>query len=343
MSESTAIEQPATVSEDLAAAFAEHEVDPAPPIDAPEPPADDPESLEVDPVPAPEDDPAPAPTILEAPSNWSQEHRDVFAALAELEDKGLAAQQFLIDRHKEMEGEATRKFQEAADLRKETESLSALAPVAELLAPFQQVLAQSGQTPESLIQHYISVDQQLSNNPAQAIAQLASQYGVDLATLQATENVQTDPNVARLEQQLNGLQQQIQQTQEAEAQQRQTEILNEIDAFSQQKTEAGELAHPHFEEVYEDMTLLAQVQKSQGKNPSLSDLYETACRMNTAVNEKIQAAQREAAEKDRLEAARQKAAKAKQASKTVDGTPSGASPSESLSLRDQLAQQFAAS
>lgn len=339
MNDVSTVEQSATVSEDLAAAWQEFESlesendelgdviegeldhsgesgegDPAEPAEDHTDAGDEPAAIEA----------------LQAPENWSQEDRDIFAALAELDDKGKAAQEFLLNRHKAMEGDYTRKMQELSPL-KQYQSID------RLFEPYQQVLEQAGQTPADVIANWVGVHENLTKNPIETLHWLAEQYGVNL-----TEAAQQTPNpqVMELSQQVNQLRHQIGERERLQQETKYNTYYTQIEEFSQKKTEAGELAHPYFEEVQSDMAKLAKLDQAEGKEPELSDLYERAVYMNPSVREKHLSAQREAAEAKRLEDARQKAAKAKKASRTVEGTPSGDSPTADMSLREELEQAF---
>lgn len=339
MNDVSTVEQPATVSEDLAAAWQDFESGEADELgDVIESEIDHSgESGEGDPAEpaegiadAGEERSADAIEALQAPENWSQEDRDTFTALAELEDKGLSAQQFLLNRHKAMEGDYTRKMQELAPLKQ-------YQAIDQIFAPYADQLKETNQTPASVITHWASIDKSLSDNPVETLHWLASQYGVNLA--EAAEQT-PNPQVMELSQQVNQLKQQIGEKERLQQEESYNAYYNKIEEFSQEKTEAGELAHPYFEEVHADMAKLAQIDRAEGKEPELSDLYERAVYMNPSVREKHLSAQREAAEAKRLEDARQKAAKAKKASRTVGGTPSGDSPSADMSLREELEQAF---
>lgn len=339
MNDVSTVEQSATVSEDLAAAWADFEsiegenddgvidvIEESPADEGGGEAGSDVEAA----TPAEDAGTEPAIETLQAPENWSQQDRDTFAALAELEEKGISAQEFLLNRHKAMEGDYTRKMQELAPL-KQYQSIDSL------FEPYQQVLEQAGQTPADIIANWVGVHENLTQNPIETLHWLAEQYGVNL-----TEAAQQAPNpqVMELSQQVSQLRQQISEKERLQNETKYNTYYTQIEEFSQKKTEAGDLAHPYFEEVQSDMAKLAKLDQAEGKEPELSDLYERAVYMNPSVREKHLSAQREAAEAKRLEDARQKAAKAKKASRTVDGTPSGDSPTADMSLREELEQAF---
>lgn len=261
---------------------------------------------------------------LTAPEHWRAEHKEVFE---KLDDEG---KKFLLERHKEMEGDYTRKRQQDSDLIKQAESLQ---PINEMFKQFPHL------QPVPTIQRWAGIAKSLEQNPKETIAELAKQYRVDLGGLEQSDEF-VDPKVQSLEQQLRSLQQSIVQQEHQKTEQQQTETLNQIKAFSEAKTEAGEPAHPHFDELYPDMIRLAHAERAAGREPSLEKLYQDAQWINPQVREQIQTAQRKAAEKKAEEEARAKAEKARKAAKTATQGNGLDSPSDDLGLREQIASQF---
>ena len=266
-----------------------------------------------------------------APDNWSDNDKTTFKALSELGDQGKTAQEFLLSRHKAMEGDYTQKSQQNAAVLKEYE------PIQALFEPHRAQLAASGQTPASVIQRWSQINQGLTNNPQGTIQWLAKQYNVDF---DGVEHVEENPEISGLRQELDALRGSITQREQADQQTRLTSVQSQMQEFSELKTDSGELAHPYFADVMEDLVVLAAAERQAGREPDLTAMYDKAVWMNPSTRDKVITSQREAEEKQRLEDARQKAAKAKQAGSDVTGTPDGASPTEDLDLREQLAQAF---
>src|SRR6516165_3120139 len=76
--------------------------------------------------------PPSAPGALDPPSNWSDTDKDLFKTLPD------PARKFLLDRHRAMEADHTRKTQSIAELKREYE------PVEEIFAPYREVMRQRG-------------------------------------------------------------------------------------------------------------------------------------------------------------------------------------------------------
>lgn len=272
---------------------------------------------------------------LSAPEHWSATDKETFAK------SPRDVQEWALRRDKEMTADYTRKTQDIANFRKTWE------PLNDMFAPH---IAQ-GVNPTSLIQSWAQVANQLQQNPQQAIQQLAQQYNVDLNSFTKQkendiwgeetqpQNYQ-DPRFSQLEQQFNQLTGQLQQRDQAEREAKVKTFEDNIRSFAEQKTEAGSLAHPHFDELLPDMMNLAKVTQQNGQQPDLQKLYETALWANPSTREKTIAAQQAAAAKKAEDEAIAKARKARQASKSVGGNSTSASLQHDMSLRDMLESQF---
>jgi hypothetical protein len=51
----------------------------------------------------------------------------------------------------------------------------------------------------------------------------------------------------------------------------------QIGAFARAKDRSGNLLHPHFRTLEQDMIQLARFDRLQGREPDLEDLYARAC------------------------------------------------------------------
>lgn len=277
-------------------------------------------------------------TALSAPDNWSAEDKATFNALSEAGEQGKAAQEFLLTRHKSMEGDYTRKSQENA------EAMRGYEPLQKAFEPYQAALAAQGMTPADKVGQWAQIEQNLNQNPTQTLQWLAQQHGVDLNTMEVEQpNVELTGLRGELQELRNSIAQRDQaeqQREQAEQQIRLNTVESQIQEFSELKTEAGELAHPYFEEVMDEIVALARTERQAGREPELSALYDKAVWMNPTVRDKVLTSQREQEEKKRAEVARQKAAKAQHAASSISGTPDGASPVGDLSLREQISEAY---
>jgi hypothetical protein len=280
---------------------------------------------------APETETPAVPTV-EAPQHWAAADKERFAKLPP------DGQQFLLDRHKAMEGDYTRRMQEIAPLRK----------TAEQWTPY---LAQIGATPEQAFQALIGAEYTLRNGtPDQkqaALRQLAQDYQIPLtqAAQQPAADEYVDPQVAALNQKLaqleawkNSSEQAEQQRQRQQMEQRQSELTATISAFATEKTEAGAPAHPHYEAVRATMAALM----SGGQASDLKTAYDMAVWARPDLRQQLLTAQQEAAAKKNAEEAKARAQKAGTAAASVSGKPVGATPmGPANSVREELERAWA--
>lgn len=266
-------------------------------------------------------DPAPVVQPIEPPARWTAEDKAKFAAWPR------DVQEAVVERHKAIEADYTRKTQEAADIRKSAE------PLLNAVKPYQQYLQQiapaTGQTPDQMIASLLNVEYQLRNgSPAQkvqAFHQIAQSYGIDLAAISRGEMpAGPDPAFQQLHQEIAGLKQQLAQYGQQSQEWEQQRAVQELEAFSNAKDDAGRPRYPHFERVRGIMAQISQREPTL----NLEQLYQKAVEpINTAIAEELRVRQ-EQAEKQRMEALD----KAKKAApvKSSGTTPNGAAKAKDL-------------
>lgn len=256
-----------------------------------------------------------------SPDQWSQEDEAALAALSpEVKD--------LVDRRiKAIEAEHTGKASEAAadvELGKGIRSI-----VDE--GGFRDILKQSGMNEVQGVQYLANLERYARERPADYLRFVANhvreRFGLDPAkelgftgdqTGASPDDAFQDPRVPQLERQIGTLTNHIQN----EAQQRQAASIRQtIETFKTAKDAAGNLLHPHHEEVAEDMAAFIRANQRM----TLEEAYERAVWANPAARQKVQQAEREAADrKARSEAANAaKAAKAniRSGNRSMSATP----------------------
>lgn len=269
---------------------------------------------------------------VEPPAHWPEDAKAKFKALTP------EAQGFLLERHKAMEADYTRKTQAIAPLRE-------FEPVAQMFAPYRQQLASQGLTPATIIQRWASMEQALSNpqTALQAIRNIVRAYNIDVAQLTGNgeqHQQYVDPEIKSLKDELAALKRESESRQRTELAAKQDATLSEMEAFAQQKDGSGNLAHPHFDEVIADMTALAHAERMAGRQPKLQDLYDRAVWANPTTRAKLTAAQQAAAAKKAHDEAMAKSKRANTAGASVSGSPngSGAAPASEEDLRTTIAR-----
>ena len=229
---------------------------------------------------------------LEAPIHWGADERAGFAKLAP------EMQKFLLDQHKGMEASFTRKQQEFAPLNQVQQRWDShlkstggqLAQVADTAMQFDYAMRSAA-----------SNDQRLD-----VLFKMGRMYGVDFS--QAGGPQQIDPKddpfaVQRRIQEAHGpLEQQIgqvnqtlaqmqQQAEQQKEQQKQAEIAQmkqTVAAFQNERDDKGQIKHPYFADVQQDIVMLAKAMQASGQPMDLAKLYEQACWTNPNVRAKMQ-------------------------------------------------------
>jgi hypothetical protein len=295
--------------------------------------AADPETAATAPTepPAPTEPETPAVPVAEAPQHWAAADKELFAKLPP------DGQKFLVERHKAMEGDYTRRMQEIAPLRKAAEQ-------------WQPYLQQMNATPEQAFTGLLQAEYQLrTGTPEQKQAlfqQWAQDYGITLGqTAQPpAEDQYIDPQVAALKQEIAEMkawrssrdQAEAQQRQQEEQKQRQT-LQSTISSFATEKTEAGAPAHPHYEAVRDTMAALIGSHQA----PDLKTAYDMAVWARPDLRQHLISAQQEAAVKKAAEEAKAKARQASTAAASVTGRPVGpGAEAPAGTLREELVRNM---
>ena len=305
-------------------------------------------------------EPVAAATTKEPPTNWPDAHKTMF--------KGLpgAAQEFLLGRYNEMTADYTRKTQEIASIRREYE------PIAQMFAPYQDVLRQRGTSVAGVVQAWYDVERQLMSGGPTAVAalarvaqnykippdQVAAALGIRPTAQQPQppqlgpdgqmpaieqppgQQIQLPPEIVqRLTEHDQWIAQEQHRQQLAAYHQHQQagqRVMNEIDQFAAATDNAGATLHPYFKEVEDDMTRLALAAQARGGTPPpLSELYDQAVWANPSTRAQLLAANRAADEAQR--AAAEEKRKADVRAKAEQSRRAGASVSGAPGSTSQAA------
>ena len=320
-----------SIREALEAAMAGQEQSETPaPVE--EQPTEQPEPIEAveaeqDDLPVDEDDDdgaeeldEPAPVNNEYPGHWSDADREIFQAIPE------DAREWVMARDTAA--------QEAA---KEREKYTALEKV---LAPHREQFARAGQDEATVVNQLHAAQRCLQTNPAEAVQWLAQSAGVDLSQLvkpaaPAEEPDEwVDPQIASLQQRLDEQNKALAALQTQQQRERETAYLSQVQAFADQKTAEGDLAHPHMEAAMPAMAALLQ----SAQAAHLPEAYEKAIWMTPEIREKIMAENRNAEAKEKTTRAK----RAKRAARDVKSEAAPVEPTKPMSLREQLIAAYQA-
>jgi len=283
--------------------------------------------------PEPVVEPAPVQPI-EPPARWTTEEKAKFAAWPR------DVQEAVVERHKALEADYTRKTQEAADLRRTAE------PILNAVKPYEgylnQIAPRIGQTPDKMIANLIGVEYQLRtgdpHTKAQALYQIAAEYGIDLAALTRGEMpAAPDPAYTHLRQSFGNIEQQVTQLTSWFEQEQQRQAADQIRTFAAATDASGRPLHPHFERV---RGVVGQVLRDE---PTLT-LDEAYKRAVAPIEEAI-AAELKVRQEQATQANREAVEKAKKMAppKVEAGAPNGSSKSKDLDslLSDSINRHFA--
>jgi hypothetical protein len=320
--------RPETVAETLAKTLqsfeGETEADtlPEPPEQQPE--ADEPDEANDD--DEAEDEPAEAAELeaLPAPNHWPKDFAAKFEAL------DAPAQHLFMQRYKDLEGDYTKKTQAIAKYKKRQDAFD------EIMAPFKSQFERAGMDDVGAVRQLLAAHDYLRKDPANAIAWLANQYGVDIGAIgndPALEDEFADPQVKQLQQQVAQLTGFIQNQQTQQQSYEQASTQSFIDQFAQETDASGNPAHPHFETVRSVMGSLI----SSGNATDLKSAYEAAVYANPELRqaELERVAARQSQAKVKTEAV-QKAKKAQRSKVRGSATPAAQALPANASIRDTI-------
>lgn len=278
----------------------------------------------------------------------------------------------ILRRHRDMEAAFTKKNQEFTTFRREYE------PIDKMFEPWRDRMQAAGYTKQSLITAWANAEKRLMdpNDRVNVVAGLIKGYQVDLGKVAAALGMRPRPVQQQqdgeqpapvqngdgqyhqlppeLTQQLAALQQRLdaQDRERADSTRRaqmgaEQRVMSEIETFKSAQDDKGQLLHPHFDDLEDDMTQLAGAAIAARKPvPSLQDLYEKAVWANPSTRKAQLAADQKAQQARTADEARAKAAAARRAGSSVTGAPgSGQAPAAKSkaeqTLREQLETNYA--
>lgn len=270
-----------------------------------------------------------------APQSWKPETREHWAAIPN-EVKAEIVRR---------EGEFTRVLQETAEARRFSDA------VMKTIAPYEMFIKAENASPLQAIDNLMSTAARLRTGTAPELAQLMSgliqQFGVgrfgpgfveslDQALVGQTPQVDPREQAIRrqLEQEIAPVRQFMTEMQQAKQQQ---EMMQQQAAGSEVQ---GFLANHEFAmDVKDDMADLIELASKRGREMSLEEAYDRACRAHPEIG-KIFAKRDQASQ---AASRNQVAQKARAASVSVGGAPTpGPSGSSSADLRSALESAFSA-
>ena len=298
-------------------------------IEAVDEPTEEPTEAPVEQVSAPvETGVAEEATGVVAPEHWPTEEREAFDALPD------EAKTFALTQGERLYSHHQKRVEELAS---EREVLDRLKPLEQEIAPYREQLRLQGVAEQDVVRQLMAVRHSLQTAPADTIRWLAQQTGVDL------NQIETETLVDPTEQRLAQVEQQVQQSNQANAQaiqQQQHNVAyqqaeNALGQFMSAKDENGTLLHPHVENVQVTMTELANADISANKLIDLEDLYQRAIWQNAETRDAMLKERDGNILAEQKQNQKQRVSRAKRANTTIRSTAdSPASPK--VTLRQEL-------
>lgn len=268
------------------------------------------------------------PKDLVAPKTWSKPDQDAFSKLP------AESRRFMLRREQQRERDYTKKTMEVAPLRRVIDS-------------WQPYFEAVGTAAPKAIDVLLSTEMVLRTGSmeqkAAVISNLVGQYGVSLEALgvqrigaatpaseasaapaadaesvNGTGGAYLDPDIAAavtpLQEQLGVVRDAVKAIVDDRSRQTTDAATQQLRAFSDQKTEAGHPAHPHFDRVLPRMVELAHLDRQANRPIDLKDIYDRACWSDPEVRGELIEAKRRFEENRAQLANKQRIKKVQQAS-----------------------------
>jgi hypothetical protein len=146
------------------------------------------------------------------------------------------------------------------------------------MTPYRAMLQAQGVNEAQAVQSLMNVHYKLTNLPmtdkVAYLASIAQGYGIELPGYQQAEEQNIDPTVRKLQEELNGIKQNLTKAQEATINQAKERVARDVEAF------ATDASHPYFDEVADDIAVMIQ------GGHDLESAYEKAVWANPVTRQK---------------------------------------------------------
>lgn len=270
---------------------------------------------------------------MEAPAHWPAAVREMFAK------QTPEAKKFLLDRHKAMEADYTKKTQEIAGTKRLHDTIE------EGFKPYDNEMRQLGISREQALRELFGWHAQWKADPAAYLLRVAEISKVDLKTLvEGGAGGEESPAVKALRKEVQDLRDWKTKFTGQQDQQQQQATMQQVEQFADEKDSQGKPLRPYFDEVAQDVAALIRAERSQGRTLTLQEAYDRACYARPETRTKVLAAD-EAKRKAKDDADRK--ARAEAARKAADGSVQGEGSATSVaeksdgSVRGDLEAAFA--
>lgn len=239
---------------------------------------------------------------------------------------------------KELKEEINRQDREAqAFITKKSEDLSRRQQKYQefdnVLAPVEERLALMGVSSAQFVRQLVALHSYLERDPKSAIKDIADSYRLNLQDL-SKQDVSVDPQYRALADRQAQLERELQGRQAAEVAYHKSQVDNEVHRFATERDQSGnpvrpflDEAHPHFQEFYEHMLLIAEGLKKRYPEAHpraiLDVAYDRAQGASPSVRQGLIEAQTKELEAKRVAEQKEKSKQAKRSGVSVMGAPEG--------------------
>ena len=236
---------------------------------------------------------------ITAPQSMSAKDREAFSTLPPEQQKWIS------DRAKEQESAFTQKTMELADQRKGYDKLD------QILAPRRQQLALDGMDDSTAVGQLFALSDYANNDPIGFVKYMMNARQIPMSALTESAGPQqpADPQLAAMQQKMQGFENFLTQQQMQAQQQAETSINSDVQKFAQDNEFYAELEN----EMIPVVAALRQNDPSLSNHDALSKAYKMAIAANDGVSAKVEASKSTKAETDKVALAKARAAKSKKA------------------------------
>lgn len=259
------------------------------------------------------------------PEHWTVDDKKAFGELPP------HLQQRWLERERQIESGLNRRFKELASVRRENEELR------EIFKPYARDMELAGVSMTQAVKQLVAAHNFMQEDPIKGLKWMAQNYGVDiekLPELVRASGAQSDPRVEQLEKELREMREILGQQNQASMEERRRESLNAVHRFADAKDESGNLIHPFFDDVAEDVAVIMQAGERD-----LEKAYDRACWSNPTIRVKMQERLRNQEAAAQAKKLAEEAERAKLAGFSVESTVSSLPPGHKT-LHEELASGF---
>ena len=236
---------------------------------------------------------------ITAPQSMSAKDREAFTTLPPEQQKWIS------DRAKEQESAFTQKTMELAEQRKGYDKLD------QILAPRRQQLALDGMDDSTAVGQLFALSDYANNDPIGFVKYMMNARQIPMSALTESAGPQQpiDPQLAAMQQKMQGFENFLTQQQMQTQQQAETAINGDVQKFAQDNEFYAELEN----EMIPVVAALRQNDPNLSNHDALSKAYKMAIAANDGVSAKVEASKSTKAETDKVALAKARAAKSKKA------------------------------